>query len=380
MTDIIVGGYDSAWGVGNRGALAYLRVKSSQDGQVVFDLIGSPTTVDWTQAAANVIATKPVALAIDQPLVVANATGCRPIERLLAQQLHGAHCAAYPANTSNPCFSANAPLWGFLNALDASGFSHDPCGARQGAPTALTGHRYFECYPHLAILGLTGRQTILKYKVRHRNAADWQSLLALLASRVNGFTPASFSAHTKSNEDKVDAVVCALVAGYWLADASSSEIIGSLSTGYIVSPLSPMTRQALAHSIVTCTGQALPARRATVPTTSGPTPSPAAGTTTAAQSASPAGAVVVAVNDPGALWTSQNAWMTKTSGFAQLRITLLDEDGAPELVFVPFGGQGGPGVKIDDGDPENKAYWATLAAGASNANVLQFDATFTYVP
>ncbi len=381
MGEILVGGYDSAWGAGNCGAIAYLNVSIDDRRAPRVRLSDAPRTVTWGQAADDLIARRPAVLAIDQPLVVANGTGCRPVERVLSQRLSKAHCGAYPSHQGHTCFAPGAPIWLFLERLRSNGFVHDPCGARvpDGAAT-LNGHRYFECYPHLAILGFTGRESILKYKVGHRNAGDWQQLLALVATRVSGFDQTKFTSHTKANEDILDAIVCALVAASWITAPESSCIVGSLSTGYMVTPISPYLQEALQGALVACENERppelpLPETATVTPSHGGPSGfgGPAASTPTAATDT-----VEMLVNDTGNLWGRRNKWLTSYTGFAKLRVTLLDEDGTPEIVFVPFDGQGGPGVKIDRTDEESVSYWNTLAEGASNENVLPFKVTFRY--
>lgn len=374
MDGFLVGGFDSAWGAGAKGALAYLEVKSTNDNPKL-RLAEVPRSVSWQQATADVVERRPLVLAIDQPLIVQNPDGCRPVERTLAQRLHAAHCAAYPANLTNPCFQPNAPIWRFLHDLNTNGFEHDPFGAREDG-SAATKHRYVECYPHLAILGLSGLDRILKYKVRHANVEHWQRLLQLIAERVVGFDPADFARQTKANEDRVDAVVCAIVAAQWSIPSWDCALIGSLATGYMVTPMSTLLRERLDGALVTTISDR-------------PNSDPLATSDDAAAGvASPAVSLVgegadnvqMVVNDTGCLWASRNPWLTRHTGFDRLRVTLIDEDGAPEMSFVPFEGQGGPGVKIDRTSPENLAYWSTLVAGASSQHLLSFQATARYEP
>jgi predicted RNase H-like nuclease len=112
-------------------------------------------------------------------------------------------------------------------------------------PRAEKGSYYFECYPHPAIIGLFDLNSLLKYKVRHQDGGAWEEILELvrsLASRDLQITNIAdlvplILPHTKDNENKVDAIICAYVAAFWWKYGTErSTMIGDIHSGYIVTP------------------------------------------------------------------------------------------------------------------------------------------------
>jgi hypothetical protein len=236
---------------------------------------------------------------------------------------------------------------------------------------------YFECYPHLAILGLSGRDTILKYKVRHGCAEDWNKLLNVLADCIVDFDTAraELSRQTKANEDKLDAIVCAVVAAKW-SMGNSSGIVGSLDHGYMVTPLSTFLESRLGDQLVQRDGK--PPLRTERPHPPAMAPHPPTVPEVGAVGRDWRGPVRMRVNDHGNLWAKHNDWLGSTSGFSHLTVSVQDDDSPFELRFVPFGGAGGQGVKIDPGDSNIRAYWQMLSAGACNEHLLDFAVVYRY--
>jgi predicted RNase H-like nuclease len=198
-------------------------------------------------------------VAIDQPLVVPNLTGMRPVEKALASALmRGFRCGAHPANTRNPCFGLQAGIWDLLEALDTTGYVQWPRAVCDRRP----GRFYLECYPHTAILGLFDVDQIIRYKVHHRRPDEWRRLLALLESlagawpavgNVEHYFPRSLP-QTKRNEDATDAFIAAYVGAYLYEHGlSRSAILGDVETGYIVTPVSARLRTALEARFSTAT-------------------------------------------------------------------------------------------------------------------------------
>jgi predicted RNase H-like nuclease len=85
-----------------------------------------------------------------------------------------------------------------------------------------------------------GLEKILKYKARHRDSAAWNQLINFLSQLpVENLKECLelLRVQNKTNEDKVDAIVCAYIAYYWWRYGTDrSSIIGSLTSGYIVTP------------------------------------------------------------------------------------------------------------------------------------------------
>lgn len=246
-------GFDSAWGGRAPGAMCHLRAVG--DGALEF--VAAPRRLGWDEAIDEIAAwsswTDHV-VAIDQSLVVPNATGLRPVERRLASALMSPFgCGAHASNTGNSaCFGAAAGIWRFTGALDGLGYRQHPMAVARREP----GRFYFECYPHPAFLGLFDLDVILRYKCRARDDAGWSEALRLVRSLgAEGRAPRllGLAAHvpsrwtrTKEHEDLLDAIVCAYVAAHrWTVGAAASRVIGSLQTGYMVTPVSARTDAAL---------------------------------------------------------------------------------------------------------------------------------------
>src|SRR5947209_3510164 len=141
-------GFDSAWGAGNTGALC--EVVLQDDGALLLQK-GEPSSATWDYAVGRGgrVADGTLSVwAIDQPLCVANESGCRPVEADLARALMADFgCGAHSSNLSNPCWTAAARIWDLLRMLAANGYRQEP----MAVPAAKEGRYYFECYPHPAI-------------------------------------------------------------------------------------------------------------------------------------------------------------------------------------------------------------------------------------
>jgi predicted RNase H-like nuclease len=191
-------------------------------------------------------------VAIDQPLVVPNATGSREVDITIARAFMADYrLAAHAANTSNACFGPSAGIWQLLAALRAEGYLQDPA--------AVAARRYgryvFECYPNAALIGWLGDRP--RYKVRSKNAEAWHEVIEFLRGRedaelriVNArrAIPRDL-AHTKENEDRIDALIAAYSAAWlWRYGFERSVLIGDLEKGYVVTPVNAAMRACLAKS------------------------------------------------------------------------------------------------------------------------------------
>jgi predicted RNase H-like nuclease len=102
-------GFDSAWGNANCGALCNLLLVDNS-----LRLASEPAQTGWAAALNRARQKLDVDLqvwAIDQPLLVSNANGCRPVERDLARALMGDFgCGAHSANRKMAAFAEGAPV------------------------------------------------------------------------------------------------------------------------------------------------------------------------------------------------------------------------------------------------------------------------------
>ena len=247
MTTLLVG-FDSAWTPTNSGAVVgALRL---EDG--VFHGLGAPQIADYREAEAVILKwqaeqmpTTTIVL-LDQPTIVKNAAGQRPVENIVGSSVSLRYGGMQPTNTTREeMFGKEAPVWPFLTRF---GGPADPM-----RPIADT--RVFETYPVLAIIALgwmlpdsraAGR--LPKYNPERKKTfsiSDWEYVCGVLsgAFRELGLVDISRwindaarnTSPRKSDQDSLDACLCLLVALY-LAERKDCLMVGDTQTGYIVVP------------------------------------------------------------------------------------------------------------------------------------------------
>lgn len=247
MTTLLVG-FDSAWTPTHSGAL--VGVLRSDDG--TFRELGSPQVVNYREAEDTILGWQsrenPSAtiVLLDQPTIVKNASGQRPVDNLVGSAVSRRYGGVQPANTGKQdMFGTDAPMWPFLT--------------RFGGPAvpleALTGTWVIETYPVLAMIALgwtlpdsrpTGR--LPKYNPTRRKTflnSDWQHVCQLASGafrerKLSGIVgwldgAAQINAPRKSDQDGLDACVC-LLAALYLAETRECLMVGNQETGYIVVP------------------------------------------------------------------------------------------------------------------------------------------------
>jgi len=182
-----------------------------------------------------------VGAAIDAPLIIKNLSGMRDCEKQIGK-LYGSKGAS--------CHTANLTL--FPQALSVQ-LSQD---LQQRNYQHISGKRWqIEVYPHPAIIELFELDYRLAYKkgsIAQRKAG--QLLLATYLVGLDNRLPFKLNLpsnlsvaltkqeidqlkgeHLKHNEDKLDALVCLVVAA--LHSLTQSKVIGHEQTGYIVVPM-----------------------------------------------------------------------------------------------------------------------------------------------
>lgn len=190
-------------------------------------------------------------VAIDAPIVVANATGNRPAEAALNKDFARFDAGAHPSNTGKPEFSEQPRAARIAARL---GLDINPRSGRA--------RRAIEVYPHPATVALFRLGRTLKYKNKPgRDRDQLQAALLVLMSHVEALAAAeprlvvagnaewralraaAETAGRKSElrvvEDQVDAVVCAYVAMFAQHRPDLTTTYGDLETGYIVTPTLP---------------------------------------------------------------------------------------------------------------------------------------------
>ena len=247
MSTLLVG-FDSAWTAKNKGGL--VGVLRHDDGSYVE--LGEPQNVNYPDAEKVVLEwqdqhdpTSTIVL-LDQPTIVKNATGQRPVENLVASPVSRRYGGVQPANASKKdMFGTQAPVRRFLRAF---GGAADPMGAAEAT-------RAFETYPVLALIALDwllpdSRPTrrLPKYNPANRrkfSIEDWQYVCDKTARTLRKFglttTPKwidvihGLTKPTKADQDGLDACLCLLVA-FHMAEQKECLMVGEMETGYIVVP------------------------------------------------------------------------------------------------------------------------------------------------
>jgi predicted RNase H-like nuclease len=250
-------GFDSAWTAINSGAL--VGVLHVDDGTL--QGLGEPQIVDYRKAESVILKWQdewePTAtiVPLDQPTIVKNAAGSRPVEKVVGSPVGLRYGGMQPANTSREeMFGKEAPVWRFLTRFGGAADPREP----------VAGTRVIETYPVLAMIALrwilpdsraAGR--LPKYNPQRKKTfsiLDWRhvcdKLLAAFGGRgLTGIVQwINHAAHNpsprKCDQDGLDACLCLLVALYF-AERKECLMVGDLQTGYIVVPHSPGLRTEL---------------------------------------------------------------------------------------------------------------------------------------
>ncbi len=250
-------GFDSAWADNPKVPGAICAVRYDGAG---FAAAAAPQLVGF-DAALRLIqqlhrADAPTLVALDQPTIVRNETGSRPVDRLAASVIGWAGGGVQPANRGRlGLFDEGAPVWRFLRALAAA---DDPPRAR-GASAGLF---VVEVFPALAVLSLGeqffGRRLAPRYNpARPTFRQDhWRAVVEAAEAEAASLRcpPASewlaaqrtLDRPRKADQDRLDAVLCLLIAIRWrLSPPDRSVMIGDGETGSIVAPASPAMRERL---------------------------------------------------------------------------------------------------------------------------------------
>jgi predicted RNase H-like nuclease len=215
--------------------------------------LGSPQKANFVQAERIILdwqsseSPKRTLVLLDQPTIVENATGQRPVAYLVASSVSLRYGGMQPANTTKvEMFGRSAPVWSFLERF---GGPADPT-----EPTA--GTLIFETYPVLTMIALgwtlpdnsrpTGR--LPKYNPQRRRTfalADWRHVCRMTAATLREHhlleltrwaeSASEISSPRKHNQDALDACICLLV-GLHMVQPRDCLLVGDQWTGYIIVP------------------------------------------------------------------------------------------------------------------------------------------------
>ncbi|WP_114416165.1 DUF429 domain-containing protein [Marinospirillum perlucidum] len=249
MSTLLIG-FDSAWTPSNSGAL--LGILSSGGG--AYQELGLPQAVDYTEASDRIsqwqLKYKPKAtlVMLDQPTIVKNASGQRPVENLVGSPVSRRYGGVQPANTGKiEMFGQNAPVWSFLDKFGG------PANPLEGLEATWV----IETYPVLSMIALgwtlpdsvrsTGR--LPKYNPQRSKTfsiSDWQHVCKLISQELSSrnllksaawLDLAAQQKPRKTDQDHLDACICLLVALH-LIEGKQCLMVGDMDSGYIVVPYS----------------------------------------------------------------------------------------------------------------------------------------------
>lgn len=256
MSDAFVG-FDSAWSGKNDGGIAWASFRGSR-----FKGFGEPKPADFDEAARIIETLRDehdfVLVAMDQPTLVPNETGSRPVERVAASLISTLKSGVQPANRGKEAlFGANAPVWSFIERLDAR---ENPPAAR----AATSGLHMIEVYPALALPAL--EPSIMERKraacydpkkwSKNFSLDDWKLVASAVGRHADtlDLVPlsqwagehASLAKPVKRDQDLLDAAICLLIALQWRrVPRDRLAVIGDGRNGYMVTTVSPDTREIL---------------------------------------------------------------------------------------------------------------------------------------
>jgi len=257
IMDIYIG-FDSAWtdNLDARGAICAVGVENGHPTR-----FHEPRLASFDEALAFIRDVRSgdgtTLVALDQPTVVPNLIGMRPVERVAASLVSWLGGGVQPSNRGRRgMFCDASPIWRFLAALEAR---EDPEQAR----TAKDGLFLIEVFPALALASLSpaffGRLCAPKYNPGRRktfSAEDWVRVAAVAEQNADALgceelarwlrDAGKIAPPRKEHQDMIDAALCTLIALRWrLRPKADSMLLGDVTAGYMVLPVSPSVRERL---------------------------------------------------------------------------------------------------------------------------------------
>ncbi|MFO1126149.1 MAG: DUF429 domain-containing protein [Methylocystis sp.] len=249
-------GFDSAWTDNSAAPGAICAVGIENDRPVRFE---TPQLASFDQALCFIPKTRSeddaTLIALDQPTVIPNLTGMRPVDRVAASLISWLGGGVQPANRGKRgMFCDDSPIWRFKREL---GSEENPEQAR----VATNGLYLMEVFPALALptleTGFYGRLRAPKYNPDRKKkfrTADWVRVAeaAARAAHMMGCKELAKWCNAagqtddpqKADQDKLDAVLCVLIAIYWrLRPREASLLLGDPDKGYMVLPASREVRE-----------------------------------------------------------------------------------------------------------------------------------------
>ena len=242
-------GFDSAWTSKNLGGL--VAVLERADGTLLE--LGPPEPASYAGATERIAGWQRdhrparTLVMLDQPTLVPNAAGQRPVERIVCSPVSARRSGMQPAFTGRAqMFGEHAPVWPFLARFGVGTL---------GLGVPLSG--VVESYPVLALIAwgwlvprTAGRLRLPKYNPARRatfSLQDWRwvcecagGLLANydLPATKRWLAEARSKEHVrKRDQDQLDAVLCLLI-GLGYLRGQHCLAVGQQATGWLLAPYS----------------------------------------------------------------------------------------------------------------------------------------------
>ena len=248
MTTLLIG-FDAAWSSKNSGALT--GIIRTADG--TFQELGLPQVASYQQAEEIILEwqniKKPTTtiILLDQPIIVKNHEGQRPVENLVGSLVSRRYGGVQPANTGkSDMFGQEAPVWGFLETF----------GGAMNPLDSVANMQVFETYPVLTLIALkwilsdskrsTGRLPKYNPQVKKNfSSCSWKYVCCKTSRELDGLglqklpqwlnELADNNRSRKADQDRLDSCICLLVALH-LSQQRTCWMIGTMETGYMIVP------------------------------------------------------------------------------------------------------------------------------------------------
>lgn len=246
-------GLDLAWSKTNGSGGVALAWQPGQPAVVrdVQDALGDDDSIlSWVDTWDAAEGSGGLIVGVDAPLLVPNHTGKRPCEAEIGRRFARFQAGAHPANRT--LFRGYVRGEDLTARLAERGIAHSPY---LEAAQDSTRRQVMEVFPHPAHVVLFGLAKTLKYKAKPGRTyparwtvfAEYGRLLRTLQTHdpplrlpeewpprdVSGLVGGAL----KRLEDSLDALTCAyIVYYYWWHGPSGGEVIGDMTSGYIVVP------------------------------------------------------------------------------------------------------------------------------------------------
>jgi predicted RNase H-like nuclease len=249
--DLLVG-FDSAWTAGKQGAItAVLRTAHGDCRNALTPRPATfPAATETIQRLQQDLRPSRTLILLDQPTIVTNTTGQRPVESIVCSVVSLRHGGMQPAHRGRAeMFGDDAPVWPFLRAFGGPAHALDDLPENDDQTTFV-----LETYPVLVLIALgwllpdaraTGR--LPKYNPERRRTfelADWAFVCENVGAALDAHAASETAAHVRAmmrgrprkvDQDCLDACICLLVALH-IASNRPHLVVGQRDSGHIVVP------------------------------------------------------------------------------------------------------------------------------------------------